>query len=59
IMYPSRKEKYFLSARVLYTGKATSERGNLQVTLPHTRPSEVVPRQPVGMEYAWDVDKLV
>ncbi|KAH9294273.1 hypothetical protein KI387_040523, partial [Taxus chinensis] len=29
--------------------KQTSERENLQVTLPRTRPPEVVPRQPVGM----------
>ncbi|KAH9304928.1 hypothetical protein KI387_009332, partial [Taxus chinensis] len=43
----------------LYDGKVTSERGNLQVTFPRTRPPEVVPRQPVGIEYAWDADKLV
>lgn len=44
---------------VLYNGKVTSEHGNLQVTFPRTRPLEVVPRQPVGIEYVWDEVKII
>ncbi|KAH9319357.1 hypothetical protein KI387_021126, partial [Taxus chinensis] len=43
------------SYNIIAQDEVTGERENLQVTLPRTRPPEVVPRQPVGMEYA---DKL-